>query len=343
MNMKMKQAVLVEAGKIELREVAVPEPGPDQALIRVRAVGICGSDIHTFHGKHPFVHPPLVLGHEAAGDVVGLGKNVDSVAIGDKVVLRPQRTCGICRPCRRGRYNICEKLNVLGCLSDGASSEYYAVEASLLYKLPAGMEYGLGTTVEPLAVGVHAVRRGGDVAGANVLVIGAGTIGVVTALAAKCLGANAVMITDVSDFKLNMARQIGVDHIVNVKNADLRGELKRVFGNDEIEVIYECSASQSGIAQAVEIAPKGITIVVVGVFETAPRVDLAGVQDREYSLVGTLMYTHQDYVAAIQSIAENKVDLSKLITHRFPLEKNQEAYAFIDSNRDTVQKVVIDI
>lgn len=341
--MKMKQAILVENEKIELREVEVPEPGEGQVLMRVRAVGICGSDIHTFHGKHPFVHPPIVLGHEAAGEIVSLGKGATSFSVGDKVIVRPQRVCGICRPCRRGRYNICEKLNVLGCLSDGASSEYFAVEEAILYKLPDGVDFAVGTLIEPLAVGVHAVRRSGDITDANVLVIGAGTIGLVTALAAKGLGAKAVMITDISDFKLKMAKECGIEHIVNVRQADLKQELKKAFGDDEIEVIYGCSASQAGISQAVELAPKGITIMAVGVFEDQPRVDMAGVQDREYSVIGTLMYTHEDYVDAIRLMTDAKMNLEKLITHRFPLEQNQEAYRCIDANRDTVQKVILDI
>lgn len=341
--MKMKQAVLVENGRIEFREVDRPTPGEGQVLMRVRAVGICGSDLHTFHGRHPFVHAPIVLGHEAAGEVEELGRGVDGFKKGDRVVMRPQRTCGVCAPCKKGRYNICEKLNVLGCLDTGASSEFFPVEASLLYKLPDGLDFGVGTVIEPLAVGIHAVRRGGDVKGMNVLVMGAGTIGNVTAQAAKGLGAKAVMITDVSDFKLEMARACGVDHAVNVRNRDLAKELKNAFGDDGIELILECSASEAAVNQAITIAPKGINIVLVGVFEDRPRVDLAGVQDREYSLIGTLMYTHADYVDALELLGRGKVFLDRIITHRFPFAKNQDAYAFINANRDAAQKVVVEL
>ena len=145
MSTFMKQVVLESPKTFQFKETEIPTPKEGEALLKIKAVGICGSDIHTYFGKHPFVHPPLILGHEASGEIVSFGPGDHSgLSVGDRVVIRPQRTCGKCRPCREGRYNICEKLNVLGCLSDGASSEYFAVETSILYKIPDYLSFAEG-------------------------------------------------------------------------------------------------------------------------------------------------------------------------------------------------------
>lgn len=341
MEGKMRQVVLAAPEKFEERQVEIPKAGEGQVLLKIKAVGICGSDLHTYYGKHPFVHTPIVLGHEASGEVVEVGDGVTKLNVGDRVVIRPQRTCGVCRPCRQGRYNVCEKLNVLGCLDTGASSEYFNVEESICYKLPETCSFAVGSVIEPLAVGVHAVRRGGGAKGKNVLVTGAGTIGNVVAQAALGAGAKNVIITDVSEFKLELARKCGIGHAVNVKEQDLGSYVDEVLGDGQLDLILECSAVEGVLNQAIDIAPKGINIVVVGVFEDKPRVDMAAVQDREYSLIGTLMYTHEDYVEAIRLVKEEKADLEDLITNTFSFSEYAQAYKFIEENRNVTQKVVI--
>ncbi len=159
--MNMKQVTLVSPETFEVSQVPVPECQRDQALLKVKAVGICGSDIHAYYGKHPFMSFPITLGHEAAGEVIQVGEDVTNVKVGDRVLMRPQKVCGKCRMCREGRYNICKTLEVLGCQCTGASSDYYPVKAELLYKLPDGIDYDVGTVIEPLSVGVRAVNRPG--------------------------------------------------------------------------------------------------------------------------------------------------------------------------------------
>jgi L-iditol 2-dehydrogenase len=341
----MKQVILREPKKFEILDVPKPVPGEKQALIRVRAVGICGSDIHAYYGKHPFISCPIVMGHEAAGEVVELGAGAEGLAVGDRVVLRPQQVCGTCLQCRSGHYNICNHLKVLGCQEAGASSEFYAADADLFYKIPDDADFKTGTLIEPLSVGVHAVRRGipGNVKGKRVLVRGAGTIGNVTAQSARALGAEDVIITDVSDFKLGLAKKCGLENAVNVAKTDLGAYMTEKFGSDGADVFFECTASEAGINQALDLARKGVTIVIVGVYGNKVNVNMANVQDREYSLVGTLMYLHEDYLDAIRLLAEKKVDLETLITNEFPFEKSADAYAHIDANRDNVQKVILTV
>jgi L-iditol 2-dehydrogenase len=340
----MKQAVLTDIKKFKLQDVPEPQITDGEVLLKVHAVGICGSDIHTYHGKHPFVHPPIVLGHEAAGEIASIGSKVTNLKIGDRVVMRPQKNCGVCAPCRAGRYNICEKLSVLGCLETGACSDFYPVDAKILYKLPDGVDFKVGTLIEPLAVGVHAVKRGiSDVAGKNVLVIGAGTIGNLLAQAAKGMGAACVMVSDVSPFKLAMAKECGVDYCVDVRTEKIEQVITKRFGVDGPDVIYECSANDNALNQALDFARKGINIVIVAVYPGKVPVNLANVQDREYNLVGTLMYVHEDYVEAIKLLAAGKVNLKPLITKEFTLEQIADAYKYIEDHKDDVQKVILNI
>lgn len=340
----MKQAVLTAVKTFEVRDVPVPEVASNQALMRVHAAGVCGSDIHAYYGEHPFMSFPIVMGHEAAGEIVKVGSDVTNVKEGDRVVMRPQKICGECVHCKNNRYNICKKLEVLGCQDTGAYSEYYAVDASLLYKLPDNISYAEGSAIEPLAVGVHAVKRGtADIKGKKVLVMGAGTIGNVVAQSAKGMGAGKVMIADISQFKLDLATKCGIDVAVNTKETDLAQKILEEFGPDGVDVVYECTASEQALNQLLDIIEKGTTIVIVGVYGHPVKVNMANVQDREYSLVGTLMYIHEDYVDAIELVASGKVDLNTIITNHYPLTEVAEAYHYIDTHKDDVQKVILDI
>lgn len=339
----MKQVTLVDKETFAINEVPVPQCGPRQALLKVKAVGICGSDIHAYYGKHPFISFPVTQGHEATGEVVEVGAEVTNLKIGDRVLLRPQKACGKCRMCREGRYNICKTLEVYGCQDVGASSDYYAADADLLYKLPDNTDYDVGTVIEPLAVGVGAVGRPGGVEGKNTLIIGAGTIGNVVMQSAKALGAKKVIVSDVSDYKLAMAKACGADVIVNPRNESLEEVLDREFGVDGLDVCFECSGNGSALNQVLRCGRKGMQFVIVAVYGYKPEIEMGLVQDREYELYGSLMYRHEDYETAIRLVAENKVNLKALISKEYPLEQVSEAYKYIEQNRDNVQKVILNV
>ena len=217
------------------------------------------------------------------------------------------------------------------------------MDADLLYQIPDHTDYDVGTVIEPLAVGVHAVRRAGDITGMNVLVIGAGTIGNVVAQSAKALGARSVMVSDVSEFKLNMAKTCGADYTVNVAKEDLAKVIEAAYGEDGVDVVFECSANPNALNQLLDIGRKGITMVIVGVYGGLANINMANVQDREYNLIGTLMYLHEDYVTAIELVAGNKVDLKTLITREFPLDQIADAYHYIETNKDEAQKVILTV
>ena len=161
----MLQQVMTAPGQIEFREVPMPEPAPGEALIKIMKIGVCGSDIHVYHGEHPFTSYPITQGHEVSGLVEKLGEGVTGLTVGQKVTIQPQVVCGECYPCRHGKYNLCEKLKVMGFQTTGVASHYFAVDAKKVTPLPEGMGLDEGAMIEPLAVAVHAVRRAGDVTG----------------------------------------------------------------------------------------------------------------------------------------------------------------------------------
>ena len=241
----MLQQVMTNPGEIIFREVPVPEVGDDQVLVKIMNIGICGSDIHVYHGKHPFTKYPVTQGHEVSGEITGLGKNVTGFKVGQKVTIEPQVYCGHCYPCRHGKYNLCEELKVMGFQTTGTASEFFAVDASKVTPIPEEMSYEEGAMIEPLAVAVHAVKQMGDVKGMNITVIGAGPIGNLVAQTAKGMGAARVMITDVSDLRLTKAKECGIDICVNTKEKNFGEALVEAFGPDKADVIYDCAGNTS--------------------------------------------------------------------------------------------------
>ena len=198
----MLQQVMTKPGEIIFREVEIPEVKDDQVLVKIMNIGICGSDIHVYHGKHPFTKYPVTQGHEVSGEIVKLGAGVQNFRVGEKVTIEPQVYCGHCYPCRHGKYNLCEELKVMGFQTTGTASEYFAVDASKVTPIPEDMSYEEGAMIEPLAVAVHGVKQMGDVTGMKIAVLGAGPIGNLVAQTAKGMGADKVMITDVSDLRI---------------------------------------------------------------------------------------------------------------------------------------------
>ena len=217
----MLQQVMTEPGKIIFREIETPVPGPGQVLVRIKRIGVCGSDIHVYYGEHKGTGYPVTQGHEVSGQVAGLGEGVTQFRVGQKVTIEPQVVCGKCYPCRHGKYNLCEHLRVMGFQTTGTASEYFAVDAERVTALPDAMTYDEGAMIEPLAVTVHAAKRFAELDGAKVAILGCGPIGILLAQTVKALGAASVLITDISDYRLQLAKECGADFAVNTREKDL--------------------------------------------------------------------------------------------------------------------------
>ncbi len=339
----MRQAVMTAPGEIAFRDVEVPLPGKGQVQIRVQRIGVCGSDIHVFHGKHPFVTYPLIQGHEYAGLIEAIGEGVEGVAIGDKVTATPQEVCGVCSPCRRGQYNACEELKVRGFQAPGSAQDLFVTEAEKLVKLPADFEPEQGAFVEPVAVAAHSTGRAGDLTGRNVVVAGAGTIGNFVAQACKSRGAAKVLITDVSDFRLEVAQQVGIAATCNVIKEPLADAVKRVFGDDGFDVAVEVAGVEASLSTLVELIGKGGTLLIVGVYGEKPQVDMSVICEHELDVKGSMMYRHEDWVQAVEWIASGDVQTEPLVSKHFSFDDYPAAYAFIEAEGERSMKVMIDL
>lgn len=339
----MLQALMTSPGKIAFNDIEIPDIKSGQVLVKIIKIGVCGSDIHVYHGKHPYTSYPVVQGHEVSGEIVKISEGVIGFEIGDKVTIQPQVVCGKCYSCTHESYHICDELKVMGFQTTGMASEYFVVDADKVLKLPKELSFDESAMVEPMAVAVHALSRGGDVKGKKILVLGAGPIGNLIAQTAKGLGAEAVMITDLSDYRLDIAKQCNIDYCLNTRDNDLGKALLDNFGPFKADLILECVGINATMGQAICNARKGTSIVVVGVFGDKALVDLGLVQDRELSLIGTLMYQEKDYIKAIELIEQGKIQLKPLITNHFEFKDYLKAYEYIQEKKDQAMKIMINI
>ena len=336
----MIQAVMNRPGDITFQDVPVPAVGPRQIKVAMKRIGVCGSDIHVFHGKHPYTSYPVVQGHEVSAVVVEVGAEVSGFGVGDKVTIQPQVVCGRCYPCTHGMYNACEELKVMGFQTTGMASDYFVTEAEKALRLPDTMSYEQGAMIEPLAVAVHAVRRYGDVAGKNVLVLGGGPIGNLVAQTAKAMGAADVLLSELSAYRLETAATCGIE-VVDPNREDLLDKIIGTFGPDKADVIFECVGIDATLKQAIDYARKGSDIVIVGVFANLGSVNMGFVQDHELRIIGTAMYRVEDYLKAIELAAGGLVTLDALITHTVRFRDYLQAYRIIEEQKDKAMKVMV--
>ena len=344
MSRTMKAAVTVVPEKLEFQTRNFPDISANQLLLEFKYVGICGSDIHIFYGKHPFVGPecfPLVQGHEGVATVVKVGDQVTHFQEGDYVTVMPQIFCGECEMCRTGNPHICETLQVLGCQIDGYLAEFFAVDAALALKLEPSDDMLAMSLVEPLAVAVGGVRKLGSLAGRRVLVFGAGVIGNLCAQVAKANGAMEVTIADISQYRLDLAtQQCKVDESIFIPDVKPEDEAS-VFGG--YDFILECVGVESTLQKSITYAKKNSKMVILGVFGKDATLPMALVQDKELKIEGSLMYEVEDYYAAISYIRNKKINVNALIFDRVAFKDSEKVYDFIAKNKEKALKVIIDM
>ena len=341
----MRAAVLHSAGDLRIEEVPRAQiTSPHEALVRVEAVGICGSDMHYFqHGRigDYVVREPMTLGHEAAGEVVAVGEEVTQLKPGDRVAIEPGYTCRRCEFCKAGRYNLCADVIFMATPPiDGAFCDYVAWPADYLFKLPERLSYEEGAMMEPLAVGVHAAARAAVSLGNSVAVLGAGPIGLVTLQAATAAGAALTIVTDVIPFRLRMATQLGATHVLDAQD-DVAEAVEELTGGRGVDVVADCVGLPETIRQATQIARRGGHIQAIGLAaETVDQFPLFAVINKELSLAGSFRYANR-YPAALAAVAAGAIDVQAMITHRFPLTEAPEAMAWVAEHKDQVIKAII--
>ena len=328
----MLAATYLDAYKIEALETPIPKPGKNEALIKVFSCGICGSDLAIVSGKHPRAKPPLVIGHEFAGEVVELPKGADiDIKIGDSVTLFPLLTCGECYACRHGFSHVCKHLQLIGFDRNGGMAEYVSAPLDMLVKLPDFMSYETGSLIEPLSVCVHSVDMSPVTPADNTVVIGAGPIGLLTAMVLQHLGVENLYISDIDPFRIEIAKSIGLNAI-NSAEVDIVKYIEEITSGDFADIVFEVAGVQESARQMTELLRSRGTIINVSVFKNQPVVDMRAINYKELTVIGTRVYTMDDYRQAIEIAGE--LPLHKIVTHRLPLTNVSNAFDLYFSGKN---------
>jgi 2-desacetyl-2-hydroxyethyl bacteriochlorophyllide A dehydrogenase len=318
--------VVVSAGGVIVETAPVPQPRANEALVEMRVAGVCGSDTHAAHGQHPFVPLPYRPGHEVVGTVVGVGRDVSSLPVGARVTAEPTLPCWVCKMCTTGRSNLCEDLRFFGCgYEQGGMADYFTIPADRLHVVPSNLDDLQAALIEPLATPVHAIKLIGDVAGKAVVILGAGTIGLLLLAAVRHRGARRVVVTDVLHSKRERAQRLGADAVVDPTRADVVQRVRAALG-ESADVVFDCVAVQATIDQAIGIALKAGTVVVVGVPTRGVCVPLPLVQDQQVRIQGTATYLPQDYRDAIEILGTGAIRTEDIVTAIRPLDDAAEAF-----------------
>jgi 2-desacetyl-2-hydroxyethyl bacteriochlorophyllide A dehydrogenase len=340
----MRQAIMTEPGHIKFVETEAPgELMDNEILLEIQRIGICGSDIHVFHGEHPATPYPVVQGHEYSALIKEVGKGVTKAKAGMKATARPQLVCGVCGPCKRGQYNACQELKVQGFQAPGVAQDYFVVTEDRIVVLPGSFTFEQGAMVEPAAVGAHSTSRTSGIEGKNVVVSGAGTIGNLVAQFAKARGAKKVMITDISAYRLEKARECGLEYTLNVLETTFEQGVKDCFGEEGFQVGMEAAGVQASLDVLMANIEKGGDIVILGVYAKNPTVNMFFLGEHELNVFGSMMYKQEDYEAAVEMISNGRINLEPLISKHFPFNQYTEAYKYIEEQGDKTMKVMIDL
>lgn len=348
MNKKrtMKAAVIRDnPRRIEIEEMEIPVCGPKEVLVKVKACGLCGSDIHGFLDEHSKGRVDgLVMGHEPSGIVEKCGEEAVRFKKGDRVVINPQFSCGECYACRHSWFNICEEGGIIGsslrAFHQGAMAEYVVVPEKNLHPLPDKMTFEEGALIEPVANAVHAVNRAGVKLGDRVAVVGAGTIGLCMIQAAKAAGAASVAAVDVSDFHLQMAEKCGADILINSREQEPVEAVKAKFGGIGADVTFEAVGIGETYRQAALMTRKRGTFVFFGAAKETAEIHLYPFLHRELNMVGCTGFDVEVDIG-LEMIEKGQIKVKPLITGRYPVEKTAEAIRHAVDGADQVLKIVL--
>jgi 2-desacetyl-2-hydroxyethyl bacteriochlorophyllide A dehydrogenase len=321
----IRRVVVNDFDNITIETIPAPKPKAGEVLVRSSVVGICGSDIHAAHGRHPFMSLPFWPGHEVVGVVEDTADQENTELIGKRVVIEPNLACGICDQCKAGRYNICAKLDVFGCQTPGGMTDRFVIATDRVIPLPDDLDDTWASLIEPLATPVHAVRRAGDLAGKRVVVFGAGPIGLFVAISALDAGAATVVVADLLESKRVRAERLGAAGSFDPTAENAADQAIAALGG-KAHVVFDCVSRESTVKLAINILDKGATLMTVGVPAGPTLVDLDLVQDRELSIMGNLMYVREDVLHAIEILRRKSFPLEEIVTSTFDLNHASEAF-----------------
>ncbi len=344
--MKNKAVFMVKAKQFEIQEIPMPTVGDDEVGVQMKHVGICGSDAHLFElGGIPTRETklPLILGHECAGVVYEVGKNVKHLAVGDTVALEPGLPCGKCEYCLSGRYNLCPDVQFMAVPPyDGAMRKYMSYPAYMAFKLPEGMSTLEGALIEPLAVGIHAVKQGEVSMGDSITVLGGGCIGLATLLAAKAWGASKAIVADLVESRLELALKIGADYVINPLKDDTIKKAMELTDGKGTNQVFETAGNKITYAQTSHLVGRGGTVVIVGnLFDEVPY-SFRNLYIKEAQIKTVFRYRNI-FPAAIESVASGRIDIKSIVTKVYPFDQSQQAYDDTIADKQNNIKTIIEI
>ena len=316
--------VVVTADGVRVTDAATPRPGPREVLVRTVVAGVCGSDTHALHGRHPFITLPYAAGHEVSGVVAG-----GALPAGLRVTVEPDLPCWTCKQCAAGRENICERLRFFGCAHDqGGMAEFFTIDERRVHAVPDDLDWRTAALIEPLSTPVHAIRLAGGVRDRAVAILGAGAIGLLMLRVARAHGARRIVMTARSQRNRDRAVAFGADTAVPPS-----AELVREALGESADVVFDCVAEQSTVAEAIAVANKGGTVVVVGVPPADVVIPLPIIQDSQIRIQGTATYLPEDYTDAMQLLRAGTVSAADFVTAVHPLTDAAAAFRDAESGR----------
>jgi L-iditol 2-dehydrogenase len=341
----MKALLLSEYGRLEMVEVPMPRPGPEEVLIRVEACGICGSDVHGFDGSTGRRIPPIIMGHEAAGTITAVGSGVTGYRTGERVTFDSTIYCGKCEYCLRGEMNLCENRQILGVSTPdfkraGAFADYVVVPQRVLYHLPEAVEFNEAAMVEPLAVAVHAVAVSEIAEGSAALVVGAGMIGLLVLQVLRDAGCSSVIVSDIDDTRLQLAKELGATVTFNAKTVDVPAEVLKHTNGAGVDVALEAVGSTPTIRTAIDSVRKGGTVTLIGNVSPTAEIPLQAVVSRQLRLQGSAA-SSGEYPKCIEMLARGAIQVKPLITAVAPLEEGASWFQRLHSREPNLMKIVL--
>lgn len=341
----MRAGYIEAIGKVSFRD-DLPEPQlekADDVKIRIRKCGVCGSEVHAYYGKHPFRIPPLVSGHELAGDVVEVGASVKKFHVGDRVTAEPQYGCGACWYCKHGLYNICTAKHVLGAGGwSGALGEYVVVPEKTVVRLADNLSYEEGALIEPVANGMYAVRNSNITPDSTIAIIGAGPIGIGDYLCAKLYSPKLIVMVDIADFNLQKAREMGCTHTINSRSENLQERILELTGGVGVDMTFLAFGDAPTLQQAAEITRRGGRMIQHALMLNGEGFPYRVHQQHELDFKAYNMYQYEDFEIICKAIADGRMDLSHFVTQRYPIEQFREAMDMADKRPELVLKVMME-
>ena len=334
----MKAIIIDKPGEICVREIEMPKIKAGEAIIQIKSVGICGSDVTAYKGLNPTMIYPRLMGHEAAGIITEIGENAKGLKVGDKVAVEPYFYCGECYACRRGIFNNCENLNVLGVRIEGSMAEAISHPIKYLHKLPDDMSWEDAAVVEPLSISLHGVHRTNLRGGEFAAIFGAGTIGLLAALCCLAYGAEPILM-DVMDERLEFAKELGIKYTFNPAKSDVIEEIKKITKGEMAPVVLECSGSQAAINNSLEVASNSGRIALVGWAKGIIDFNQPRILRKELNIFGSRC-SYNEFPECIDMIYGKKVDVSRLVTVRDSFEGVEQGFKDLASTPEKYLKII---